>query len=192
MNQGVRRTRKAWDIEGSAHCLTFSCFRRQAFFRDHQIAEWFLETVDRACRKAPFDLWAYVIMPEHVHLVLLPHTSVRMQSILWELKRPLARRVTTWAEKNAPYFLARMVNTHRNGSVTHRFWQPGGGYDRNLRSVADVHEKIRYLHGNPVRRGLAKHPEDWPWSSARGCEIAEEGTITLNRNSLPPLVSTGM
>jgi putative transposase len=189
MYQGARRTRKAWNIDGNAHCLTFSCFKRQPFFRSERTPKWFLETVDRARRKTPFDLWAYVVMPEHVHLVLLPHDGVRMESILWQLKRPMTRRVIAWVEKNHPAFLGRMTETHRNGSVTYRFWQPGGGYDRNLRSVADAHEKIHYVHGNPIRRGLVDRAEDWIWSSARGWTTGEDDWIALDRGSLPPLVT---
>lgn len=48
-----------------------------------------------------------------------------------------------------------------------RFWQPGGGYDRNVVEVATVHQMIEYLHANPIRRGLVEHAEDWEWSSAR-------------------------
>jgi prepilin-type processing-associated H-X9-DG protein len=51
--------------------------------------------------------------------------------------------------------------------VRHRFWQPGGGYDRNITSSAVLRAVIDYLHANPVRRGLVARAEDWEWSSAR-------------------------
>jgi putative transposase len=51
--------------------------------------------------------------------------------------------------------------------VRHRFWQPGGGYDRNVVEIAAVHQIIEYIHANPVRRGLVACAEDWEWSSAR-------------------------
>lgn len=47
----------------------------------------------------------------------------------------------------------------------HRFWQTGGGYDRNLIG-SELREKIRYVHGNPIRRDLARRSIDWRWSSA--------------------------
>jgi hypothetical protein len=65
------------------------------------------------------------------------------------------------ASLHAPEFLAELVDGPPNGRTAHRFWQRGGGYDRNLRSVRDIHEKIRYVHENPppprarcTRRGL--------------------------------------
>ena len=74
-----------------------------------------------------------------------------------------------------------------DGRESHRFWQRGGGYDRNLRSVADVHEKINYIHGNPVRRGLVGGPEEWLWSSYRSWMDGIDEPIRIDRDSLPPL-----
>src|SRR5262249_48785979 len=51
--------------------------------------------------------------------------------------------------------------------LRHRFWQPGGGYDRNITSAAALRAVIDYIHANPVRRGLVARAEDWEWSSAR-------------------------
>jgi putative transposase len=50
--------------------------------------------------------------------------------------------------------------------LRHRFWQPGGGYDRNITSIETLHAMIDYIHANPVRRGLVTRAEDWQWSSA--------------------------
>ena len=51
--------------------------------------------------------------------------------------------------------------------IRHRFWQPGGGYDRNITSTLALRAAIEYIHANPVRRGLVARAEDWEWSSAR-------------------------
>lgn len=48
-----------------------------------------------------------------------------------------------------------------------RFWQAGGGYDRNVGDESTLRTMIDYIHQNPVRRGLVDRPEDWIWSSAR-------------------------
>jgi putative transposase len=49
---------------------------------------------------------------------------------------------------------------------TFRFWQPGGGYDKNLWNQRPINNVIDYIHANPVRRGLVERPTDWMWSSA--------------------------
>ena len=134
-----------------------------------------------------FDLWGFVIMPEHVHLVILPTDGVLIRTILTRLKRPLTARVVAWLVKNCPAFLPRMADRQPGGKNTYRFWQRGGGFDRNLRSVSDVHEKLRYIHANPVRRGLVQRPEDWPWSSARAWQTGEDEPIPIDNENLPPL-----
>ena len=47
-----------------------------------------------------------------------------------------------------------------------RFWQDGGGFDRNSIDLRVILAMIEYIHGNPVRRQLVERPEDWKWSSA--------------------------
>jgi putative transposase len=188
MPEPHRKRCKRYDIPGHAHCLTFSCFRQQPFFKGRLAPGWFCETIDEARDKEPFDLWAWVIMPEHVHLVLWPHPESQVSRILRFLKRPMTDRVLVWVQGNSPDFLPRMAATHADGRVSHHFWQAGGGYDRNLRSATDVHEKIDYIHFNPVRRGLVEHPRDWPWSSWRAWNTGANEPLHIDRHSVPPLV----
>ncbi len=150
--------RKSYDEDWQAHCLTFSCYNRRPFFLGRKSPQWFLEVVDEARSHVPFDLWAFVIMPEHIHLVLLPAAQVRIRDILWYIKRPMTDRVVKWVRVNCPSFLKEMADVQPNGKAQYRFWQRGGGYDRNLRSVKDIYEKINYVHDNPVRRNWFRQP----------------------------------
>jgi putative transposase len=63
--------------------------------------------------------------------------------------------------------LERLCDRQPNGDVNYRFWQRGGGYDRNVHEPKTLRKMIEYIHDNPVRRGLVKEAVDWPWSSAR-------------------------
>ena len=183
-----RKTCKRWDAPWQAHALTFSCFHRQPFLTGQHAPRWFLSALDQARVKCPFDLWAFVIMPEHVHLVLLPGEGVRIRDILYQIKKPVTTWAIAWVKRHQPSFLARMLHRQTGGRRSHRFWQRGGGYDRNLRSVADVHEKIHYVHSNPVRRGLVERPGDWPWSSWRAWEEGVDEPIRIDRGTLPTLI----
>jgi len=78
-----------------------------------------------------------------------------------------------------------MEHRTSNGKVAYRFWQRGGGYDRNLRSDRDIHEKIAYVHDNPIRRGLVERAEDWPWSSLRAHHEGVDEPIPIDRDSIP-------
>ncbi len=139
-----------------------------------------------------YDLWAYVIMPEHVHLVLWPHANVKISQILTTLKQSVSKRALLWLGEHSPEFLAKLEHVRPNGQRSYRFWQRGGGYDRNLRSVSDIHEKIKYIHGNPVRRGLVGRADDWPWSSCRAWETGKDDPIPIDRESLPMLTPGDM
>ena len=110
--------------------------------------------------------------------------------ILQSLKLPVAQRAIHWLEKNGPRILDRLLDVQPGGDRAFRFWQRGGGYDRNMRSVRDTHEKLHYVHLNPVRRELVSRPEDWPWSSARAWATGVDEPLKIDRESLPVLELT--
>jgi putative transposase len=187
VNTDHRKRCKRYDEAGDAHHLTFSCFQRLPLFSRDRTCGWMLQALELGREKEKYDLWAYVIMPEHVHVVLWPHAGVRIEQILTTLKQSVSKRALLWLRANAPGFLRRLEDIQPNGKRTHRFWLRGGGYDRNLRSVADIHEKIDYIHANPVRRGLAGTPEAWRWSSSRAWLSGKDEPIAVDRESLPRL-----
>jgi putative transposase len=106
-------------------------------------------------------------MPEHVHLLVYPGEAAdKMSLFLQAVKEPVARKAIAYLKANSPAWLSRLRG--RQGKrIRHRFWQPGGGYDRNITTAAALRAVIDYIHANPVRRGLVARPEDWQWSSAR-------------------------
>ena len=170
-----------------AHHLTFSCFRQQPFFSGRLAPGWFLESLDKARRSEGFDLWAFVIMPEHVHLVIAPGETYDISRILWRLKKPFSDRVLRYVRQEHPAFLSRMEEARPGGHVSYRFWQAGGGYDRNLWTTQELYEKIHYIHDNPVRRELVERAEDWPWSSCRAWVEGGDQPLHLDTESLPPV-----
>jgi len=186
MDESHRKKCRRFDRNGQAHCLTFSCFQRRPFFKSSRCCEWMLQALALGKDKQLFDLWAYVIMPEHVHLVLLPEHDVQISLILKTLKQSVSKRAIIWLEKNAPDALYQLEDRRPDESVIHRFWQRGGGYDRNLRSLSDVYEKIDYIHQNPLRRGLVQQADQWMYSSYMAWRKREKGSL-INFESLPQL-----
>ena len=176
-----------YDVEGAAHMLTFSCFKQLPLFSRERTCLWMLDALRKSREKDMFDLWAFVIMPEHVHIVMRPGLNVAISQILKSAKQSVARRAINWCRRNSPEFLKALEDVQPNGKRTYRFWQRGGGYDRNLRSASDVHEKIDYVHANPVRRKLVERAEDWPWSSNRSWGESIDEPLLIDRNSVPML-----
>ena len=113
MSQPYRKRRKRYDIDGDAHCLTFSCFRRLALLSRERSCRWMLDALQLGRKQGQFDLWAYVIMPEHVHVVLLPHRGVKISQILTTLKQSVSKRALLWLRQHSPEFLNRLADCRR-------------------------------------------------------------------------------
>jgi REP-associated tyrosine transposase len=160
------RRRKSFNILGHAHELTFSTYQRYPFFKSDGCCQWLAEAIDVARQRQNFLLWAYVFMPDHIHLIVYPKSEHHdMGRILEAIKRPVGVKAISYLKKSSPLWLKRL--TRQRGSRTERlFWQSGGGYDRNITSPRTLLRMIDYLHENPVRKSLVLSSQDWRWSSA--------------------------
>lgn len=126
------------------------------------------DSIARACAATGAGLIAFVFMPEHVHLLIRPDDrQPRLPEFLAGCKRPVSAQVRLDLEAIGSPLLSRLTLRERPGKSSFRFWQEGGGYDRNLNSPQAIVAAIDYLHLNPVRRGLCEKAENWQWSSAK-------------------------
>ncbi len=142
-------------------CVTFSCVDRLPLFHREETRDAFVFALLAAAAAERFWLWAWVVMPEHVHLLASERTYALLKE-LGSLKGRFAYGTFRRWERERPAAAAAL--TRPDG--TRRFWLPGEGYDRSMRSEDDCREKCEYLHANPVRRGLARLPRDYRWCSA--------------------------
>lgn len=147
---------------GHIHFVTFCCYHRRPFFAEGGSRRAFEAALERVRRTYRLSVYGYVIMPEHVHLLLSEPERQTLAEALKSLKQGVARRLIGEAEA---------------------FWQKRY-YDFNVYTSKKFVEKLRYIHRNPVSRGLCQRPEDWEWSSflhySTGCkgrvEIESEWT----------------
>ena len=148
---------------------------------------WLVDAIRRAHSKHDFLIWAWVIMPEHVHLLIHPrHNIYSVSEILKSIKQPVTAAAVKYLQRQAPEFLDQMKDAQPDGKVSHRFWQRGGGYDTNLWTAKHIAEKIQYIHNNPVRRGLVGRAVDWEWSSAQDYErLRAAPVLPLDLTSRP-------
>jgi putative transposase len=122
-----------------------------------------------------FDLLAFVFMPEHIHMLVFPKTATATISrLLAAIKRPHSFRVKQALVAERDPLLNRLTIRERPGRMTFRFWQEGGGYDRNLVKEKTLGKVIDYIHHNPVRRGLCESPGNWKWSSWRHYNVPDD------------------
>jgi len=110
-----------------------------------------------------FTLWAYVVMPNHVHVFLKPkpiaRTEVRATDNDWQEHAPL-KKITQYLKGSS----AREANNIL-GRTGQSFWQDES-YDHWARDEDEFYRIIAYIENNPVKAGLASLPEGWTWSSA--------------------------
>ena len=172
---------KHYDLPGDARFLTFSCYQRLPLLSKDRTRIWLVQAISSSRVEYAFDLWAWVIMPEHVHLLLFPGPPFhKMDRILSAIKQPVGSKAIGYLKRKDPDFLQRLTVKNR-GRTYHRFWQAGPGRDHNLYEPATVHAAIEYIHQNPVRRGLVARAEDWPWSSARDWAGLEPVYLPVDR-----------
>src|SRR5262249_11174326 len=170
---------------GHAHELTFSCYRALQLLSKDRTRQWVVEALHAARRRHQLELCAYVIMPEHMHVLMLPRGRSEIEGILKTIKLSVSKKAVAYLRENSPDWLERNLRAEdrARGSVYH-FWQPGGGYDRNITNAATAWACIDYIHKNPVKRGLAACETDWLWSSARW--YAGMNGAVLEMDARPP------
>ncbi|HEV3340770.1 MAG TPA: transposase, partial [Pirellulales bacterium] len=109
----VEKRRVRFNEAGQPRELTFSCYRRYAFLGRDRTREWFCEALDEARREFAYQLWAYVVMPEHVHVLVYPGDAPeQMSAFLQALKEPVARKAI------------RYLKDHSRQSGSSRAWWP--------------------------------------------------------------------
>src|SRR2546423_15624503 len=92
-----RKRVRHFDLPGDAHFLTFSCFRRLPLLSKNRTQKWLVEAIADARTKHGFDLWACVVMPEHVHLLIYPRAdNCKIAAMLADIKRPIAQRAIAY------------------------------------------------------------------------------------------------
>ncbi len=153
MPWGLKRFRKT----GHLHYVTFTCYHRTTLLARAEARDIFQQELERVRRWYGFVIAGYVVMPEHVHLLVSEPERTLLATALQMLKQMAARKLS-------------------GGSGA--FWQKRY-YDFNLWSEAKRIEKLRYMHRNPVQRGLVEKPEDWAWSSFRHYATGVEGVVKI-------------
>jgi len=158
VTQGLHRYHES----GQSHFITFSCYRREARFRSAAVYELFLTCLEDTRCRFGLCIYGYVVMPEHVHLLMNEPERGTLAQAMHRLKLSFAKRVRA------------LRPTFECGP----FWQPRY-HDRNVRDAREFTTKLRYLHRNPVKRRLAPDPAAWEWSSFRHYALREIGPVEI-------------
>ena len=145
-------------VPGYPHHVTQRGNRRQQTFFNNEDYESYLDLMSEWCEKYQVDIWAYCLMPNHIHLIAVPQTKEGLNLAIGEAHRRYTRRIN-----------------FREGWRGH-LWQ--GRFASFVMEEFHLLACARYIELNPVRAGLVKKPEDWPWSSAEShINMKDDGLI---------------
>jgi putative transposase len=162
--------------EGYLHFITFSCHHRRTLLGSPARRNLFLKILEQVRRSYRFVVVGYVVMPEHVHLLLGEPERGNPSVVMQVLKQR---------------FVRRLLRSDRRRCHPSQGWLWGPGlqagevwqrrfYDFVVWGKRKRIEKLRYLHRNPVKRGLVLQPEQWAWSSFRHYQTGEAGPVLVN------------
>jgi putative transposase len=146
---------------GDLHFITFCCYQRRPLLATVRARNLAVKVLEEVRARYGFALLGYVIMPEHVHLLISESGRVSPAKIIQVFKQRLSRRMRR--KKRTGKGQLTLGFPEAAGALR-RFWQRRY-YDFNVYSRAKLREKLHYLHANPVKEKLVRHPGDWPWSS---------------------------
>ncbi len=143
---------------GHLHFITCSCYQRLPLLGSAHSKNVFVNILGQVRDRYRFALVGYVVMPEHIHLLISEPAKGTPSTILQVLKQQVSRQLRhRWLEPvGVPHPLHGLKGW---GRLQPRF------HDFNVWSHKKKIEKLDYMHNNPVKRGLVLHPRDWPWSS---------------------------
>jgi len=163
--------------KGHLHFLTFSCYQRLPLLKSARARDLFVRELARVRDEMRFHLFGYVVIPEHVHLLISEPPGSSPSAILQKLKRRVAFRLRKQTRRANTRQMRLPIED--GGEPPRAFWQ-ARFYDFNVYTRGKQTEKLNYMHANPVNRGLVSHPKDWAWSSWKCYWGGGEGLISMD------------
>jgi putative transposase len=156
---------------------TSSCYRRQKFLGRVGARNLFVKVLGTVRSRYRFALIGFVVMPEHVHLLIGEPKKGNPSKVIQALKQSVSRRLRSKSRRKSSPNQMRLG--FAVGEAQPHLWQRRF-YDFNVWSPKKKMEKLTYTHFNPVKRGLVKDPKDWPWSSYSFYEGRDDGLLKMD------------
>ncbi len=173
MPSGLKRYYGKADL----HFITFSCYRRLPLLKTARVRDLFVRELRKVRDEMGFRLVGYVVMPEHVHLLISEPKRGTPSTALHKLKLQVSRKMRRRGRRGAAEQLR--LPFEEGTEQTRAFWQ-ARFYDFNVYSRGKMKEKLNYMHANPVIRKLVKHPGEWEWSSWSFYGKGEPGLVSID------------
>ena len=158
----------------------------QCIFKEEKYFQIVLNSMKHCQEHKGLVLYGYIIMLNHMHLVVSYKEKCDLSSIMRDFKRHTSKKIAEELEKdNQRLFLYvfRHAAEKRRHDIKYKIWQDDF-HPEAIFSDKWLHEKLDYYHYNPVRKGYVERPEYWKYSSARNWILDDDSLIRMNFEAL--------
>jgi putative transposase len=159
---------------GDAHFITCGCYHRKPWLDTPARRDLFLNILEEVRRRCRFVVLGYIVMPDHFHLLIGEPQVGDPSKVMQLVKQTYAQRVVPRTRRKG----SDAQDSLRQPEPVH-IWE-ARFYDFNVWTERKRVEKLRYMHRNPVKRGLVSEPEQWAWSSFRDYLFGQTGIVRVN------------
>lgn len=169
-------------IAGHTYYITTVVYNRLPIFTRSSFVIPLLDSLNFYRYKQSFKILGYVVMPDHMHLMIWPYDKATPSDIMRDYKEFTSKRIVRQAEVEGAeaWLTAFRTAGEETRRANSKVWQDSY-WDVNVYSEHVLRQKLTYIHRNPVRAGLVEKPEAYPYSSYRNYEYGEEWLIEVDQ-----------
>jgi putative transposase len=157
-----------FNLDNYCHFVTSKTYRNTKIFSERKVADLLIQTIFEVKKKLKFQLVAFVVMPDHIHLMVVPDKRNSISDVMRHIKGRFSRRYNYLSRRmNSSDYETLNQRAGNSSQPKPKVWQ-ASFYDHVIRNGKEFVERINYIYNNPVRANLAGEPEDYEYSSATG------------------------
>jgi putative transposase len=157
--------------KGHLHFVTCRCYRHLPKLSVEKHRDVFVQLLEEVRAKFRFNVVGYVVMPEHFDLLMSEPAIDTAENSILTLRKRYGRRYNASARSDEQVWETRYADVH-------------------LFDIERIHERLAFMHQQPVKAGLVAEATQWEWSSARAWAGLPEGVVTVDRTIDPKALVT--
>lgn len=175
--------KKSYRIEGSIFYITSNIYSRLQIFTRPSFIIPIIDSLNYYRYQYACTLLGYVIMPDHIHLVLWPQDTSIVTEFMRDFKRFTSGRITRQAKlEDETYWLAKFEGAGlETGRADYKVWQDSF-WEQCIYTEDFLRQKLNYIHLNPVRAGIVEDVAEYPYSSYRNYYLGDDHLIEIDNN----------
>lgn len=180
----MKRGRRLTNNQAFAYFITTTLSGFVELFNQDGYAEIVIRNLNFYREKFEFKLLAYVIMPQHLHLIIMPGSNGDISEIMRDFKKHTAKEIIQLLEVEERFdilgvFHGKAQRYHYKEDREYQVWEDRFD-DVALYSDKVFRTKLDYIRNNPVKAGLVDSPSDYPYSSARNYDSGDHSIIRVD------------